>query len=202
MKNRSRLVKHLLLTTLAACNVVSAQAQIHSHTVSFGPASGITTSGTGSGTVDYDEVNHLLSLQATFSDLTGTTTLSHIHLPTATPFTGTAGVVITPGTLTGFPAGVTSGTYSMTFDMTDSATYPTAFITANGGTTAGAEAAVATAFAEGRAYWNIHTSFAGGGEINGFLTAVPEPSSLALVGLGVLGVVASMRGRKRFLQHG
>lgn len=129
--------------------------------------------------------------------MTGNTSVSHIHLPTATPFTGNAGVVITPGNLVGFPVGVTSGTYSNTLDMTLSSTYPAAFITGNGGTTAGAEAAVASAFAQGRAYWNIHTSFAGGGEINGFITAVPEPSSLAMLGLGVTGIARFLWRRKR-----
>jgi len=142
-------------------------------------------------------VNHLLTLQASWSGLTGNTTVSHIHLPTATPLTGTAGVVITPSTLVAFPSGLTSGTYSNTFDMTASATYPAAFIAANGGTTAGAEAAVFAAFNEGRAYWNIHTSFAGGGEINGFLTVVPEPSTMALVGMGLVGVAAGVWHKRR-----
>jgi hypothetical protein len=197
MKKQRELVKELLFSLLTAGSLVSAQATIHSYTVSFGPASGVTTSGTGSGTVNYDDAAHTVSLQGTFSGLTGTTTISHIHLPTATPFSGTAGVVITPGNLTGFPAGVTSGSYSMTFDMTQASTYPAAYITANGGTPAGAEAAVATAFAQGRAYWNIHTSFAGGGEINGFLTAVPEPSTLALAGLGIAGIAARVWRKRR-----
>lgn len=197
MKTKAQFVKHLAFIVLTACSVVSAQAVIQSYTVSFGPAAGVTTSGTGSGTVVYDDVGHLLTLQANWSGLTGNTTISHIHLPTATPFTGTAGVVITPGNLTGFPAGVTSGTYSMAFDMTQASTYPGAYITANGGTPAGAEAAVIAAFNQGRAYWNIHTSFAGGGEINGFVTAVPEPSSLALVGLGIAAIAARVWSKRR-----
>jgi hypothetical protein len=198
MKNENQILKSLLLAALTTCCVVSAQAAIHSYTVSFGPAPSVTTSGTGTGTVDYDDVAHLLTLQASWSGLTGTTTASHIHAPTTTPFViGGGGVVITPGTLPSFPAGVTSGSYSMTLDLTSSSTYPAAYITANGGTTAGAEAAITTAFAQGRAYWNIHSSFAGGGEISGFLTAVPEPSSLALVGLGIAAIAARVWSKKR-----
>jgi hypothetical protein len=80
--------------------------------------------------------------------------------------------------------------------MTQASTYPAAYITANGGTTAGAEAAVFTAFNEGRAYWNIHTSTFGGGEIRGFLTAVPEPSTFALLGLGAVSVLVYARWRR------
>jgi hypothetical protein len=171
--------------------LVSAGAQVYS--VSFAPVPAGT--GSGSGTVTYDSIGHLLTLQASWSGLTGNTTVSHIHLPTATPFTGTAGVVITPGTLPSFPTGVTSGTYLTVLDLTSAATYPAAFVTANGGV-AGAEAAVISAFDQGRAYWNIHTSAVGSGEINGFLTVVPEPSSMALAGLGIAAIaLRSMRRR-------
>jgi len=198
MKPRTQLAKGLILSVFTACSLVSARAAIQSYTVSFGPAPGITTSGTGSGTVDYDDVAHLLTLQAIWSGLSGTTTASHIHAPTTTPFViGGGGVVITPGTLPSFPTGVSSGLYTMTLDLTSSSTYPAAYITANGGTTAGAEAAITSAIASGRAYWNIHTSFAPGGEISSFMLPVPEPSSLALVGLGVAGIAGHIWRRKR-----
>jgi len=196
MKTKAQFVKHLAFIVLTACSLVSAQATIHSYTVSFGPEA-VGATGTGSGTVNYDDVAHTVSLQGSWSGLSGNTTISHIHLPTATPFTGTAGVVITPGNLPSFPAGVTAGSYSMSFDMTQASTYPAAFITANGGTTAGAEAAVFTAFNEGRAYWNIHTSTFGGGEIRGFTTLVPEPSSLALAGLGIAAFAARVWSKRR-----
>jgi hypothetical protein len=73
--------------------------------------------------------------------------------------------------------------------------YNAAYVTANGGTTATAFAALTTGIAAGRSYFNIHSSTFGGGEIRGFLTAVPEPGSYALMlaGLAGLGWVARKR---------
>jgi hypothetical protein len=50
----------------------------------------------------------------------------------------------------------------------------------------------------GEAYLNIHTTTFGGGEIRGFLTAVPEPSTWAMMILGFAGVgfMAYRRSRK------
>jgi hypothetical protein len=153
--------------------------------------------GVGSGTVDYDSTAHTLGLSVTFSGLVGTTTASHIHAPTATPFTGTAGVATTTPSFALFPLGVTSGSFANTLDLTLASSYNPSYVTANGGTTATAEAALAAAMAAGRAYWNIHSSFAPGGEINGFLTPVPEPSTLALAGLGAVGMAARAWNRRR-----
>ena len=135
-------------------------------------------------------------MRTTFSGLTGNTTASHIHAPTAVPFTGNAGVATQTPTFVGFPLGVTSGTYDNTFDMTQASSYNPAYITANGGTPATAELALSTAFTNGTSYLNIHTSTFGGGEIRGFLT-VPEPGSLALTGLASLAAVNFVRRRRR-----
>ena len=54
----------------------------------------------------------------------------------------------------------------------------------------------------GNAYINFHTSQFGGGEIRGFLTVVPEPSSLVLLGAGLLCIVAGRRSLKRALPLG
>lgn len=40
----------------------------------------------------------------------------------------------------------------------------------------------------GRSYINFHTTQYNGGEIRGFLVQVPEPATLILVGLGLLGI--------------
>jgi hypothetical protein len=151
------------------------------------------SAGTGSTLVDYDDVLHTLRVQASFSGLTGTTTNAHIHGPTATAGTGTAGVMTTTPTFAGFPSGVTSGTYDNTLDLTLASSWNAAFVTANGGTAAGAEAAFAAALAAGTTYLNIHTSAFPGGEIRGFLTPVPEPATLGLMAAGALVVFRRRR---------
>jgi hypothetical protein len=59
---------------------------------------------------------------------------------------------------------------NQTYDMTQAGSWNPAFITANGGTPAGAEAALIAGLAAGQAYLNIHTTNNPGGEIRGFLT--------------------------------
>jgi hypothetical protein len=152
----------------------------------------VPTAGTGTATVIYDSATHLLGLDIAFSGLTGTTTASHIHCCEPNPLLNAIVATTTP-TFLGFPLGVTSGTYVNTLNLTLSSSWNQAFITANGGTLTSAEAALASGLANGAAYLNIHTSFAPGGEIRGTLTAVPEPATLALLGLGM----AAVAGRRR-----
>ena len=152
--------------------------------------------GTGFAVVTFDTVADTMRVQASFSGLLGTTTASHIHAPTPAPFSGTAGVATTTPTFPGFPLGVTSGTYDMTFDLSLSTSWNPAFISANGGTTASATAAFEAAVAAGESYLNIHSTVVPGGEIRGFLVAVPEPATLSLTALA-LGVVWRRRRRER-----
>jgi hypothetical protein len=136
--------------------------------------------------VDYDNIAQTLHVQASFSGLLGTTTASHIHSATLVPGTGTAGVATTTPTFAGFPLGVTSGAYNNLLDLTQSSSWNPSYITAQGGTTADAEAALASSLAAGTAYFNIHTTAFTGGEIRGFLTPVPEPATLLILALGGL----------------
>ena len=53
---------------------------------------------------------------------------------------------------------------------------------------ASAEATLLAGLDAGNAYLNIHTTNFGGGEIRGFLHAVPEPSTWAMMILGFAGL--------------
>jgi hypothetical protein len=177
-----------------------ARAQVISYVANLsGPAEEPPNNspGTGLGQVDYNPTTHLMRVRINFTGLVGNTTASHIHAATPTPGSGTAGVATTTPTFAGFPLGVTFGTYDNTLDMTQATSYNPAYITANGGTTTSAEAALALAMSTGRAYLNVHSSTFPGGEIRGFLSPVPEPTSLALTGIAGLAALRFARQRLR-----
>jgi len=194
-------MRRSLIPSLAAAAALSlagaAQATTYFTTLS-GPAESPPNAspGTGTAVVTINDVTNIMDVEVTFSGLLGTTTASHIHCCTAVPGAGIAGVATEVPFFDSFPIGVTSGTYSHLFDLLDLAAYNPAFVTANGGTAASAEAALVNGLNAGKAYLNIHTSVVGAGEIRGFLTAVPEPGSwaLMLIGFGLLG--AEMRRRR------
>lgn len=156
--------------------------------------------GTGTATVTIDTAANTMRVQASFKGLTGTTTAAHIHCCTAVPLVGTVTVATTTPSFVGFPLGVTAGDMDMLYDMTLASSFRAAYITANGGTTATAFAALAAGIADGKAYFNIHTTTFTGGEIRGFLvpdtSVVPVPAGAPLMLGGLVAMGAFLRRRK------
>jgi hypothetical protein len=151
--------------------------------------------GIGFATVTINTIAQTMEVNVVFSGLLGLSTASHIHCCTAAPGTGTAGVATTTPTFPGFPLGVTAGTYDMVFDLTSAATYNPAFVASNGGTVAGAEAALLAAMAADETYLNIHSTVVPGGEIRGFLAAAPEPATILMAGAALAGLAILRRKR-------
>ena len=184
----------LSLTAAAALCLSAGQAPaaifIYEATLS-GPAESPPNASPGTGVARItivDDVLDTMRVEVTFSGLLGTSTIGHIHCCTTTPGSGAMPPATQVPSFVGFPTGATSGTYDHTFDLLDSATYNPAFVTANGGTVQGAELAFLSGLDTGRAYMNVHSTVFPGGEIRGFLTAVPEPSTWAMMILGFAGV--------------
>lgn len=173
---RARLSSVALAAAVVAFATPSSAAVL-SYVVTFSGAAEFPPNGspgTGTATVDIDNVLNTMTINANFTGLVGTSSAAHIHAATAVPGTGTAGVATTTPTFAGFPLGVTSGAYSNVLDLTLASSYNPSYVTAHGGTTAQAEIDLLAAIAGGKAYFNIHSSAFPGGEIRGFL--LPNPT--------------------------
>ena len=156
-----------------------------------GPPNGSTGTGFAYLTLN----GSILSITATFSGLLGNTMAAHIHC-CAGPGVN-AGVATQVPSFAGFPLGVTSGLFNNTFDLDLAGSYNPAFITASpGGTVAAAKERLLNGFNTGNTYFNIHTSHAPGGEIRGQILVTPEPSTVALVTAGLLGIAFAARRRR------
>jgi hypothetical protein len=187
--------KLLLLTALSASFAGSSFGALV-----FGlnlNGSATSSPGIGSGLVTFDETTNTMRVQVVFSGLLGSTTVAHIHCCTAIPFTTPVGVATEVPTFPGFPAGVQSGSYDQTFDTTDPGSFNPGFVASNGGTAAGATAALIQGALDGKAYLNIHTSRNQGGEINGFLVLTPEPGTFGLAGGALAAAFFALRKRIR-----
>jgi len=147
-----------------------------------------SSTATGSVTVTVNTVANTMRIQGSFSGLGTNTTQAHIHCCAAV---GTNVGIATPApSFAGFPLTVTGGTFDSTLDMTQTSSYSPAFVTANGGTAAGARAALFAGEDAFQSYFNIHTVNLPGGEIRGQLAALPLAA-----GVSISGRVITSEGR-------
>ena len=136
----------------------------------------------GSATVILNQAASTLSINMSFSGLTGNSTASHIHCCAGPGVNGM--VATTTPTFAGFPLGVTAGTFNIVLDLNNSTSYNPAFVTAHGNSVPTAKADFINGILGGQTYLNVHSSTFMGGEIRAQLvpdTTAPSitcPSSL------------------------
>lgn len=137
----------------------------------------------GSGTVTLTLSGTTLSLSGVYSGITTDMSGGHIHGASG-PFPASAGVRYNLIAL-GILSGTTSGTFNGgSITLADIGAYTLAQQTAD--------------LNNGLWYINIHNSTFPGGEIRGVISVVPEPSTLALLGLGAGGLLYGLRRRNRY----
>lgn len=192
------------MAVAALCGVAlvtpTADAQMRAYSTALSGAAEappVASPGSGFALVTFDLTARTMRVESSFKDLIGTTAAAHIHCCTATPEVGTVGVASMVPSFSGFPLGVSSGVYDATFDMNLASSWNAAFITSSGGTTDLAFDRLLTGLDERRAYFNIHSTFAPGGEIRGFMARVPEPAALPMLTVGLMGLIVARRRVRR-----
>ncbi len=168
------LKKSILLCAALALGIAqSASADLWQFNISANGAQEVPANagtGTASAIAVLDTVTGIMTVNGTFTGLTGTPSAAHIH--------GFAAVGVNAGvkfglSLTGTTSGTVFGSGTITGDS------PT-FTSTLGGLT----------------YLNIHTTAFPGGEVRGQLinpVAIPEPTSAAILGLTGLSLLARRR---------
>jgi hypothetical protein len=192
--------RHFAMAAMAVLAIVftaPAAAAIRMYGGTYEPEGGSGRTGSGTLYMEYDEASDVLSISTTFTGLSGNTTVAHIHCCTAAPYAGNAGVALDSRfglPLFSVPVGVKGGAFERAFVMDFTSFYNAAFLAANGSTRSARDRLLA-AFSTGNAYFNIHTSTFGGGEIRAWIAPVPEPGTWTLMALGPLAVAAASRRR-------
>lgn len=173
-------MKSLVFALALSASFSLAQAQSYTATLNGAQDGGGARQGTGFATLTL--VGTSLSITGSFSGLTTPMTSGHIHgpaLPGAT--TNVIYDLVAPGIL----SGTTSGNYAGTLNLIPN---PTGYTTI---------AQQLTDLNNGLWYLNIHDSTFPGGEIRGQILPIPEPSAVALAGIGAGALVGVLRRRRR-----
>jgi len=168
MKN---LIPTLALALALSTGAASAQSTFQTTLLGVNEVGPNASPGTGFGQVVVNAAHTQITVDENWSGLTAPATASHIHGP-ATPAQN-AGVLFP---FSGVPAATSGAIPTQTFAIT---------------------AAQFADLSAGLYYMNVHTSTFPGGEIRGQLILVPEPSTLALVGLGLAAVAWNARRRRQ-----
>jgi hypothetical protein len=186
-------------TALVSTSVVNAATVF---TASLDPSQEVPppvriSNGSGSGLVTLDPMTFLLSVDLSWQNLNAPASAAHIHCCAPPGANAPVAVDFVP---VGFPS-VTTGTFMHVFDLNNTASYGGQYLNmVHGGNVIAARDAFVTGLNAGLTYLNIHTPAPLGypaGEIRGQLEAIPEPSTYALLGTGLLGILAGARLRRR-----
>ncbi|HWW03037.1 MAG TPA: CHRD domain-containing protein [Candidatus Acidoferrum sp.] len=165
--------KHLATLTLAAvlvARMATAQGTFQAILLGSSEVGPTGSTATGIGTVVLNAAGTQITVDESWTGLTAPATASHIHGPAST--SQNAGVLIP---FSGVPAATAGSIPEQVFSIT-----PTQ-----------------VGYLEsGQLYMNVHTSTFPGGEIRGQLLAVPEPTTAALLGLGLAAGAWGLRKKR------